>query len=101
MLAWSITFGSIDIRFASEGLTRLQTTKRVDLFSAKECATAAQGTMIKSLCGSVSEVKNVPVTIPAEYSDYTDILASTIILLIWPSKSPVGAPNIVHPQEGR
>ena len=75
-----------DIRFASEGLTRLQTTKRVELFSA----TAAQET----ICGSVSKVKNVPVTISAEYSDYTNILASTIILLIWPSKLPAGAPKL-------
>ena len=76
----------------------MQTTKRVELFSTKEGATAAQETIIKSLCDSVSEVKNVPVTISAEYSDYTGILAATIILLIWPSKSPVGALNIVHPQ---
>ena len=92
---------SADIRFMSEGLTRMQTTKRVELFSAKECTTVAQGTMIKGLCGLVLEVKIVPITISAEYSDHTDILASTIIPLIWPSKSPVGASNIVHPQEGR
>ena len=54
--------------------------------------------MIKSLCGSVPEVKKVPVMILAKYSDYTDILASTIILLIWSFMSPVGDPNIVHPQ---
>ena len=58
------------------------TTKGVELFSTKECATAAQGTIIKNLCGSVLEVKKVPVTIPVRYSDYNDILASTIILLI-------------------
>ena len=43
-----LTFGSAEIWLASEGLTRLQTTKGVELFSAKECATAAQGTMIKA-----------------------------------------------------
>ena len=37
-----------DMRFASEGLTWMQTTKRVELLSAKEYATAAQGTMIKA-----------------------------------------------------
>ena len=39
---------SADRRFVSEGLTWMQTTKRVELLSAKECATAAQGTMIKA-----------------------------------------------------
>ena len=41
----------------------------------------------KNLCGSVSEVKNVPIIIYTKYLDYINILASTIILLIWPSKS--------------
>ena len=50
---------------------------------------AAQGTMIKSLCSLVSKVKNVSITILAKYLDYTNILVLTIILLIWPSKSPV------------
>ena len=53
----------------------MQTTKRAKLFSAKEGGTVAQGTMIKGLCGSVSEVKNVPVTIPAENSDDTDVFS--------------------------
>ena len=44
--------------------------------------------------GLILEVKNVPVTISAEYLDYTNILVSTIILLIWPSKSPAGAPKL-------
>ena len=97
---------------------RLPTTKRVELFSAKEFAAAALGVddeafvmHVASLLGSVSEAKNVhpfrqaqiasldveevPVMIPAEYSDYTNVflrtpgrsypstLASTIILLTW------------------
>ena len=32
-LAWVFTFSSADIRFASEGLTRLETTKRVELLN--------------------------------------------------------------------
>ena len=56
-LAWFFTFSNADIRFASEGLTRLENLygcrsfaddQVVELFSAKECATAAQGTMIKA-----------------------------------------------------
>ena len=47
------------------------TTKQVELFSMKECATAAQGTMIKNFCGPVSRAKNVSVTIPAKCSDDT------------------------------
>ena len=89
-----------DMRFASKGLTWMQTTKRVELLIAKECATAALGTIIKSLCGSVTEVKNVHVTISAEYLDHIDILASTIILLIWPCKSPVGAPRLFIHNDG-
>ena len=85
-LAWFFTFSSANIRFVSEGLTRLQTTKRVELFSA----TAAQ----EMICGLVSKVKNISVTISAEYLDYTDILASTIILLIWPSKSLADTPKL-------
>ena len=73
------------------------TIKRVELFSTTKCATAAQGTIIKNLCGLVPEIKKVSVTIPVRYSDYTDILASTITLLIWPSMSPAGAPDIVYP----
>ena len=84
-----------DIWFASEGLTRLQITKQVELFNA----TSAQGTIIKSFCDLVLEVKNVPVTIFTKYLDYTNILALTIILLIWPFKSSASTPNIVHPQK--
>ena len=69
-----------DIRFASEGLTRLQTTKWVKLLN---------GGPRDNLW-----LKIVPVTISAEYSDYNNILASTIILLIWPSKSHSGAPRL-------
>ena len=98
MLAWFFTFSSADIRFASEGLTRLENLygcrsfaddQVVELFSAKEFATAAQET----ICGSVSKVKNVLVTVPADYSDYTNVFpsdwcypspsASTIILSTW------------------
>ena len=98
-LAWFFTFSSADIRFASEGLTRSENLygcrsfaddQVIELFSTKEFATAAQET----ICGSVSKIKNVSVTISAEYSDYTDILASTIILLTWPSKSPAGTPKL-------
>ena len=32
-LAWFFTFSSADIRFASEGLTRLQTTKRIEILN--------------------------------------------------------------------
>ena len=75
----------------------MQITKQVELFSAKECTMVAQGTMIKGPCGLALEVKNIPVTVSAKYLDYTNILASTIILLIWPSliwpsKSPAGTP---------
>ena len=37
---------------------------------------AALGNNDKSLCGSDSEAKNVPVTIPAEYSDHTNVFPS-------------------------
>ena len=49
--------------------------------------------MIKtqSLCGLVLEVKNIPIKIFVEYLDYTNILTSIIILLIWLFKSPAGA----------
>ena len=99
ILAWFFTFSSADIQFASEELTCLENlygcrsfadNQVVELFNAKEFATAAQ----KMICGSVLKVKNVPVTISAEYLDYTDILASTIILLTWPSKSPAGTPKL-------
>ena len=90
--------------------TRLPTTKWAEC--AKEFAAAALGNDDKSLCDSVSKAKNVhpfrqaqiasldveevPVTIPAVYSDYTDVFslqtprrsypstpASTIILSTW------------------
>ena len=51
----------------------LPTTKRIELFSAKEFAMAALGNNVKSLCGSVLKAKNVPVTIPAEYLDYSNV----------------------------
>ena len=38
----------------------------------------------KSLCGSVSEVKNVPVLISVEYSDYTNL---------FPLESPTALPK--------
>ena len=80
-LAWFFTFSSADIRFASEGLTCLENLygcrsfaddQVVELFSAKEFATAAQET----ISGSVLKVKNVPVTISAEYSDYINLISS-------------------------
>ena len=37
----------------------LPTTKRAELFSAKELATAALGNNDKNLCGSVPEAKNI------------------------------------------
>ena len=48
----------------------------------------------RTICGLVSELKIVPVTISAEYLDYTNILTSRIILLIWPTKSPADVPRL-------
>ena len=91
-----LTLSSADIRFAEKELVwktntaaeALPTTKRVDLFSAKEFAAAALGVddeasvvRVASLLGLVSEAKNVhpsrqaqialldveEVKIPAEY----------------------------------
>ena len=81
MLAWFFTFSNADIRFASEGLTRLQTTKRVKLFSAKKCATAAQGTMISrlDLCQNVAgfsaKVLRLPIAYVAWSSSYKTYFA--------------------------
>ena len=36
----------------------------------------------KSLCGSVLEAKNVPVIIPAEYSDYTNVFLSDSVAVL-------------------
>ena len=65
----------------------MHTTKRVELFRK----TLAQETMLESLCGLVSEVKDVFVMDSTEYSDYSDILASTIIdLTIYITRSRSG-----------
>ena len=67
----------------------------------------------KSVCGSVSKVKNVPVTILAEYSDYTDVFSPDSVAEL-PEHTGVNdhpinlafqvarrRSNIVHPQERR
>ena len=99
----------------------LSTTKLAE--RAKKFAAAALGDDDKSLCGSVSKTKNVPITILAEYSDYTNILPSDsatvlpeytgindhLIDLVDNNQLPYDLPsrlvarrcsNIAHPQEG-
>ena len=83
------TYG-LQRRSSSGRRTRLPTAKWSEC--AKEFAASALGDDDKSLCGSVLKAKNVhpfrqaqiasldieevPVTIPAEYSDYTDVFPS-------------------------
>ena len=51
-------------------------TKQVELFSAKKFAMVALGNNDKSLCNLVLKAKNVSVTIPSKYLDYTNIFLS-------------------------
>ena len=67
---------------------------------------------VSSIWGSTSEAKNIPITMSAEYSDYTNVFslltlrrsypstpASIIILWAWYMIARQRS-NIVHPQEG-
>ena len=51
----------------------LPTTKRIELFNAKEFATVALGNNDNSLCGLVLEAKNVLVMVPTEYSNHINV----------------------------
>ena len=114
----------------------LPTTMRVELFGAKEFAAAALGVddeafvvHVASLLGSVSQAKNVypfrqaqiasldveevPVMIPAEYLDYTDVFYPDSAAGLPEQTGINGHPinptfqvarrrsDTVHPQEGR
>ena len=63
-------------------LTWLQTTKRVEILNG-----GPRNDLWLGLGGQECPPYD-------EYLDYTDILASTISLLIWPSKSPADAPRL-------
>ena len=90
------TSSNAEIWFASERLTRMKTTKEVKLFSAKECTTAAQETMIKAFVAWSRRSRMSPSRFPPS------IRITPIFSLqtprrhpstpTWLSKWPAGAP---------
>ena len=67
-----------------------------EIFQCKKRCNSDLKDIDKSFYGLVLEVKNVSIIVSAKYLDYINIMGSMIILLIWSSKSPIGALNIVH-----
>ena len=125
-LAWFFTFSSADIRFAGRKLVWMTYTAADDqagrTLQCKRMCDGGPKDDDKILCGSVSEAKNVhpfcqaqitsldvenvPVTISAEYSDYTNVflLDSAAELLEHTGLTFQVAhrcSDMAHPQDGR
>ena len=83
-LAWSFTLSNADIRFAGREfvwMTYTAADNQADgtFQSERTCGCGPRGlwlnlaVQVSSIRDSVLEDKNVPVTVPAEYSDHTDV----------------------------